>query len=143
MDKYGIESTHKALQDRLIEYINSQYFGASPLLQNAFSKRLREEGTIYQAPYIEANAAYAVAVNGITTADIPEHIKKFLINMSDKNLGVYSNPFQHQIAALESYFKGMDLFVATGTGSGKTECFMWPMVSSIAEEACVRKYSWE
>ena len=143
MDKYGIESTHKALQDRLIEYINSQYFGASPLLQNAFSERLREEGTIYQAPYIEANAAYAIAVNGITTADIPEHIKKYLINMIDKNLGVYSNPFQHQIAALESYFKGMDLFVATGTGSGKTECFMWPMVSSIVDEACTRKDSWE
>jgi len=144
MDKYGIESTHKALQDRLIEYINSQYFGANPLLQNAFAEKLHKEGIIFQAPYIEANPAYKIAGNGIAMADgIPEHIKSFLCNMIDKKLGVYLNPFQHQVAALESYFKGKDLFVATGTGSGKTECFMWPMVSSIVDEACTRKDSWE
>lgn len=143
MDKYGIESTHKALQDRLKEYINSQYFGANPLLQNAFSERLQKEGTIYQAPYIEANAAYEVSINGIESADIPAHVKKFMCAMADKNLGVYKNPFQHQVAALENFFKGKDLFVATGTGSGKTECFMWPMISSIADEARMRKKSWE
>lgn len=143
MDKYGIEATHKALHNRLKEYINSQYFGASPLLQNAFAERLENEGVIYQAPYIEANAAYEISINGIITSHLPSHVKEFMLSMATKKLGVYVNPYQHQIEALENYFKNKDLFVATGTGSGKTECFMWPMIASIADEALTRRNSWE
>lgn len=143
VDNYGIESTHKALQDRLVEYINSQYFGANPLLQKAFSDKLRTEGTLYQAPYIEANKAYEVAENGIAEADLPEHIKSFMCEMANKRLGVFENPFSHQVEALEYFFKGNDLFVTTGTGSGKTECFLWPMIANIADEATKRKESWD
>ena len=32
--------------------------------------------------------------------------------------------------------------MATGTGSGKTECFMWPMISSMVGEAMHRPTSW-
>ncbi|MEG0693524.1 MAG: DEAD/DEAH box helicase, partial [Oscillospiraceae bacterium] len=35
-----------------------------------------------------------------------------------------------------------DVFVATGTGSGKTECFMWPMVGKLLEEAQTSPETW-
>lgn len=36
-----------------------------------------------------------------------------------------------------------ELFVATGTGSGKTECFMWPMVTKLIAEANQNQSSWK
>jgi ATP-dependent helicase YprA (DUF1998 family) len=42
--------------------------------------------------------------------------------------------------ALENFYRGKDLLVSTGTGSGKTECFLWPMISCIVNES--KKESW-
>lgn len=143
MDYYGIETTHKNLYTRLYEYISSQYFGSNILLQEAVFPMLKKEGVLYREPYIEANNAYETVKNGISSADIPMHIKGFLNSMIEKDLGVFQNPFLHQVDALEQFFKEKDLFVATGTGSGKTECFMWPVISSIYDEIYTRKNSWE
>jgi len=145
MSKYGIENTHKALYQRLYEYINSQYFGSSILLQEAILPKIVEEGVLYRKPFVEANKAYETIANGITIdeTEIPTYIKEFMSKMIESNLGVYKNPFSHQVKALESFYNNKDLFIATGTGSGKTECFMWPMISSIAEETYKRKNSWK
>ena len=143
MNQYGIENTHRALYERLYEYISSQYFGASTLLQNAVLPQLKKEGVLYKEPYIEANNAYETVCNGIVKADLPIHIRKFMNMLIEKKLGVFENPFSHQVKALEMFFKDKDLFVATGTGSGKTECFMWPMIASIGDEVYLRKKTWE
>lgn len=144
MNKYGIENTHKVLYEKLFQYINSQYFGSSTLLQNAVLEKIKQEGVLYKEPYIEANKAYEITKEGISKSpEIPEHIKKFMGKMIENKLGVFQDPFTHQVIAMEKYFKGKDLFVATGTGSGKTECFMWPMIASIADEIITRKESWD
>ena len=65
------------------------------------------------------------------------------MKMEENNLGVFRDPFEHQVKALENFYDGKDLFVTTGTGSGKTECFMWPMISSLVNEAKNDKDSWE
>lgn len=62
--------------------------------------------------------------------------------LSSANLGVYPSPFCHQISALEAAYAGQDLFVSTGTGSGKTECFMWPLLAKLAAEARNSPNSW-
>lgn len=143
MNQYGIENTHRALYERLYEYISSQYFGASTLLQNAVLPQLKKEDVLYKEPYIEANNAYETVCNGIEKADLPIHIRNFMHKLIEKKLGVFENPFSHQVKALESFFQDKDLFVATGTGSGKTECFMWPMIASIGNEVYLRKRTWE
>lgn len=62
-------------------------------------------------------------------------MKSYFSKLSDAGIGVYPNPFVHQIQALEGAVQGRDLFVSTGTGSGKTECFMWPLMAKLAAEA--------
>lgn len=143
MDKYGVYSTHNALKTKLIDYLRAQYLGENGLLLNACNEILKEQGVLFQEPYIEANPAYKVMMNGIDNADIPANIKKILIDMLNSKLGVFKNPFKHQVNALESFYKGRDLFVTTGTGSGKTECFMWPMVSGLVNEAMNNPKSWQ
>ncbi|MCK4258286.1 MAG: DEAD/DEAH box helicase [Halanaerobiales bacterium] len=142
MDKYGVYSTHDALKTKLIDYIRAQYLGENKLLLDICNDTLNKKGVLFQEPYIEANPAYKVIDNGIEKGDIPLHIKKILLDMSDNKLGVFKHPFKHQVDSLESFYKGKDLFITTGTGSGKTECFMWPMISNIVDEAINRKGSW-
>lgn len=143
MNRFGVESTHAALRNRLIEYIRAQYFGENDLLLNACNTLLEEEGNLYRMPYIEANPAYITEKDGIEKSNIPQYVKSFLTELATNELGVYRNPFKHQIESLEQFYKGKNLFITTGTGSGKTECFMWPMLSSLLEEALLRPASWE
>ena len=143
MDEYSIENTHKALKGRLIEYIETAYFGKNDELRNLCKDELELQGVMWKEPYIEANPAYVSVISGISKSkSIPEDVKEILGEMIECGLGVYQNPYSHQIEALEAFYSGKDLFVATGTGSGKTECFMWPMISKLVREAKMSAESW-
>lgn len=139
----GANSVHNELKNELKKYIKSQYLGKSELLLNVIGERLDKEGVLYQKPYIESSPAYVSVPNGIQTANIDRWKKEFLINLSKMNLGVYTSPFKHQIQALEAIDQGKDLFVSTGTGSGKTECFMWPLLVKMATEAKEQPNCWQ
>lgn len=142
MDKYGINSTHEAIRRKLLDYINTVYLGKNDSLRMACSEMLEKQGVLYQEPYIEANHAYLTVAQGIAKANIPSDVKNVLIAMARRKLGVFEAPYRHQIDALEAFYQDCDLFVATGTGSGKTECFMWPMVSKIVREQISAPGTW-
>ena len=135
-------SIHLRLRTELENYIKAQYFGRSPLLLSAVSKQLDDEGVLYQKPYIESSPAYKSIPAGISKADIPEWQKEFFQELSYAGLGVYPSPFAHQIKSLEAASAGQDIFVSTGTGSGKTECFLWPLLAKLANEARNTPDSW-
>lgn len=48
------------------------------------------------------------------------------------------NPFKHQVESWEKLLSGRSICVTTGTGSGKTECFMVPLVKDLADEYAKR-----
>ena len=142
MDEYSIENTHEALKQRLIDYVETAYFGKNDELRKLCRTELEAQGVMWKEPYIEANPAYKVLQNGIENAEIPVNIKAILKQMIDRHMGVYKSPYVHQIQALEGFYKHCELFVATGTGSGKTECFMWPMITKLVNEAKSSPSSW-
>ena len=142
MDKYSVKNTHDALKNKLIDYINTEYLGKNDALRRACSEELQKSGMLYQEPFIEANPAYITIPDGIKKADLPDNVKSTLRAMADMDLGVFKNPYQHQIESLEAFYHGKDLFVATGTGSGKTECFMWPMVTKLVNEQMQSPGTW-
>ena len=139
----GANSIHRQLRTELEDYIKSQYFGNSPLLLSAISSKLDEEGMLYQKPFIESSPAYKTRKDGIQQSSLPDWIKDYFTKLSAAGVGVYPSPFVHQIEALEAATDGKDLFVATGTGSGKTECFMWPLMEKLASEARDSGTTWD
>ncbi|MBR0455593.1 MAG: DEAD/DEAH box helicase [Firmicutes bacterium] len=139
----GANSIHKHLRTELENYIRSQYFGKSPLLLNAIDGVLDSEGLLYQKPYIESSPAYKAKINGIKSAQLPSWLRIFFERLASEKLGVYQSPFEHQITALEEACAGNDLFVSTGTGSGKTECFLWPMIAKLVTEAHDSPNTWQ
>ena len=139
----GANGVHLQLRKALENYIKSQYFGKSPILLSAIQGKIDQEGVLYKKPYVESSPAYKSSPNGIQQSKIlPDWLKEYFKRLSDANLGVFPSPFCHQISALEAAFSGKDLFVSTGTGSGKTECFMWPMMAKLAIEARNAPDSW-
>lgn len=140
---YDPVSVHNELKKSLHEYIVSQYFGKSPILLSTVTEKLAEEGVLYQKPYIESSPAYRIIHDGLKKANIPEWMKEFFEELARAGSGVFSSPFAHQIQALENAVQGRDLFVSTGTGSGKTECFMWPLLAKLANEALKQPESWK
>lgn len=144
MDEYSIGNTHKALKDRLINYVETAYFGKNDELRELCKDELEAQGVMWKEPYIEANPVYKSICDGIKQNKyIPIEIKEILSQMIEKQLGVYKSPYCHQIEAVEAFYKKQDLFVATGTGSGKTECFMWPMVTKLVNEAKKTPETWK
>lgn len=140
----GANGVHLQLRQALENYIKSQYFGKSPVLLSATQDKLNQEGILYQKPYVESSPAYKNKENGIQLSSIlPDWMKEYFRALSEAKLGVYPAPFCHQIFALEAAYEGKDLFVSTGTGSGKTECFMWPLMAKLADEAKNNPDSWE
>ena len=138
----GANFVHKQLRTELEDYIKSQYFGKSPILLSALSSHIDDEGLLYQKPFIESSPAYITVQNGLSTASIAQWMKDYFLRLSEAGIGVFPSPFAHQISALEAATRGENLFVSTGTGSGKTECFMWPLLAKMADEARRAKSSW-
>ena len=142
VNKYGIKNTCKELDDRLLEYIESEYLGKNNDLWEACKEEIRKPGILFQEPYVEVSQSYATYENGLESAKVSKDCKTALFEMSDRNLGVFKSPYCHQMDALNAFCEGKDVFVSTGTGSGKTECFMWSIVSKLIEEG-LSNNSWD
>ena len=138
----GASAVHRLMREELQNYIGSQYFGKTPLLFDAVKGELRNEGVLFREPYIESTPAYKRVANGFERIAAPDWTKRFFVELARRKTGVFESPFAHQLQALERFIKGDDVFVATGTGSGKTECFIWPLLAKLATEARERPNSW-
>ncbi len=108
---------------------------------------LFEPGSISQRPFVEVTPSYAV-LDGFGGLKIPDPVRSLLVELASwkQSIGVYP-PYRHQADALEGYFRdgqdGSDLIVATGTGSGKTETFLYSILGALAMEATLRKQSFQ
>lgn len=139
-DAKGVQEYYAAIRSRLTNYIKSDYLANSETLLLYTDSLLGEisgsNANIAQEPYIETSASYEKVVDGIKNLNhVDAGVKASLLKLVDARLGIFSTPFKHQVEALENFSLGKDLFVSTGTGSGKTECFLWPIMAKCIEEA--------
>ena len=140
---YSIIDTHEKLKNKLRDYIIAQYLGDNQLLLSEFNKISDTEGVLYRKPYIEMTPSYAKSKNGFDDLKLPGEVIHILKRLSDSGLGVYDTPYKHQTKALEEYYDEKDLIITTGTGSGKTECFLWPTITDIINETRESSESWQ
>ena len=84
-------------------------------------------------PRIESAPRYEQARN-LTTLAAPAPVKTVLEELKDNKMSVYDVPYTHQLEGVEAFFNGKDIVVMTGTGSGKTEIFLWSLMGHLAME---------
>ena len=143
----GVQQYYQSIRNRLSNYIKSDYLANSETLLLYADEILGEmcpaDINIAREPYIETSSSYKKEIDGIRNADIPDNVKRVLLQLVDANLGIYSSPFTHQVDALINGLKGKDILVSTGTGSGKTECFLWTIIARAIEESLDRTEDFE
>jgi ATP-dependent helicase YprA (DUF1998 family) len=140
----GVKQVADTLHESLLRYIEAQYHVRDTDVIEERRKLLHEAGVIGQEPYLETTPAYAVAAS-YPELGLPEPVGSTLAEFAalDPGIGVFPHPYQHQAEALQRFFvDGKDLVVATGTGSGKTETFLFPMIGQLLLEAAARPESW-
>ena len=126
------------LKESIASYIESQYRISHPLVFAERSDLLRERGVIAQDPFIEATPAFAPArLLSELERQYPAIIRPGLSKLVEHGVPVDRFPlYTHQEEALlASFGDAPNLLVATGTGSGKTEAFVLPILARILQEA--------
>lgn len=139
---YSVHSVHKTLLETFHQYLSAQYHIWDEGLISERNRILGQVGNTYQDPRLEATPQYAQGRPYAKLA-IPDEAKEVLTRAAaQRSTGIPKTAYAHQCRALETFNAGYDLIVATGTGSGKTESFLMPILCSLASEAAKRPLSW-
>jgi len=141
----GVNEVARRIHLRLRRYLEAQYHIRNSALIEERRLFLEEPEGIYQPPFVEVTPSYALA-GGFSGLKAPAVVTEFLQELAewDPGVGIYP-PYRHQADALEHFFSkvsdGEDLVVATGTGSGKTETFLYAILGALALEGAQRRES--
>lgn len=140
-----IAETVAEIQAALREYIEATYHVGHPTVIRQRERLLQTERVLYREPYIESTPRYRTdrAVGDLELDPAVQHLFAALAaRRDDLDPLLFDPPYTHQASALEwSSRDGASLAITTGTGSGKTESFLLPMLAKLAAEAAHRPES--
>jgi ATP-dependent helicase YprA (DUF1998 family) len=78
---------------------------------------------LVKGPYISLSRAFKA---GVAVRDL---VAEGVLHPFMENLIPYQALFGHQEKAIRAIVAGKSTLISTGTGSGKTECFLYPVIS--------------
>jgi DEAD/DEAH box helicase len=114
-------------------YLRSLLPVRDPALAAALAERIAGSPLLTKGPILEATPPYR------TGASLREMIAGGVLHPAFARLGGPTLPldrplYLHQEQAIRKAAAGRNLVVASGTGSGKTECFLLPVLSALTAE---------
>lgn len=118
-------------------YLRSAFPLRSRVLAAERDALLRNTGILSQPPLIEPVPVYPSS--GLTLAAAARDLPAGYQDLAHLGAGVMDQRFElyeHQWNSLDQFLRhGRDIIVTTGTGSGKTECFLLPLIAQMARES--------
>lgn len=135
---YSIDGISESLTNKLKEYLETQYPITNPEIQKKRKELLNKDNLLSTNPFIESTPVYKPG-KVYSKMKIPKESKEIMEELSLLNVGVFPAPYEHQEKAMEYFLSDLkDIIVSTGTGSGKTESFLHPMLNKLYMEACAK-----
>jgi hypothetical protein len=128
------------IRDNFILYIQTVFRTRFPSLEEERAALLREPGRFYQAPWLEPQQKYATgkALGELDADDLPGldgECRAAFIALARGFFGGEAPPlYLQQLEMLRLVLSGHNSVVTTGTGSGKTEAFLMPVLAQIVKE---------
>ncbi|MDE0001409.1 MAG: DEAD/DEAH box helicase [Rhodospirillaceae bacterium] len=114
-------------------------------LANLYANEPGEPGALLAGPVLEAAFGWELADVDMHELARSGLLRKELVSSMDKPPRAYRDhafprsrkPFQHQLDSWQHLLddKPQSVLVASGTGSGKTECFLVPILEDLARES--------
>ena len=125
--------TFEKLNESYREFLNAQFTFRNPQIDFAAKNALANECELLKGPFIEAHMPYK------GTHSLKELVEQGLLNanikkaFTDDEFAVYKR-YNHQEKAIKLVGEQKSIIVASGTGSGKTECFFIPIINELLNE---------
>ena len=130
MGKLNAIEKSKHINDRYKEYLKSSFHFGNDKMQQLFMEQLDKEN-LFNGPYVNLSLPFQRGRNIAELIDEGIMSQRFY-KLSDIN---YQRPlYAHQEQAIRQIDAGRGAIVTTGTGSGKTECFLYPVLNEILKE---------
>lgn len=134
-----IQETIATLHDTLQGYIEATYHIADPKAVAQRRALLRSAGGIFQTPYVESTPRYVTGKTYAQMNDIPAAAREVFGRLAAPATGkplLFDPPYTHQADAIRTILHDRrNVMIMTGTGSGKTESFLLPILGKLAIEA--------
>lgn len=126
-----IKDWPEKVRHRYENYLKTTFFFRQSNLRSSFEKSLREEGKLLKGPFPEPNRGftkgnYARAIAAECFPDCNADLNPALINR---------RLYKHQERAIRAtHIEERNVVVATGTASGKTESFLYPILFELYQQ---------
>ena len=124
-DANDIQHWPDLIRQRYEAYLKTSFFFKDPELRTSFQAALQKEGSLLKGPYAEPPQGFKTGSNARTLAGgVFSHQSDGLVP------ALINRPlYTHQERAIRTtHFDGQNIVVATGTASGKTESFLYPIL---------------
>jgi len=132
---------HRRLEDAYRRFYDSAYALADPLLASERRERLRT-GSLSTEPLIEPLPGYTSSKRTVARAAqelaLGDDVAAFvgpLMNSVERGEVIERELYEHQWRALTSAVEGRNPVITAGTGSGKTEAFLFPLLNALVQES--------
>jgi hypothetical protein len=114
-------------------YIQSQLAARDPKMDSALRAAIDTTPMLDKGPYLEATPPYAPgrSLRELVDNDV---LASGFVNLASAALPLDRPLYVHQEQAIRKVAAGRNVVVATGTGSGKTESFLLPILDSLVRE---------
>lgn len=143
-----VGDTINELQRTLREYIEATYHVSHPSLIAQRSALLNRVGIIHQRPFFESTPRYKTSKQFKDIDGLDPAVLEAFEALSNQEGGlsrlVYDPPYDHQwLAVRRALVDKQSMVIMTGTGSGKTEAFLLPILGKLAVEARTHSQSFK
>lgn len=121
----------RQVEERYRRYLKTTFYFRDPALRASFEEALNG-GRLSKGPYLEATPVFK---RGQTPQTLFPSLLKEQPDQGFQKAVHWSRPlYLHQEQAIRKAFDGQNVIVATGTGSGKTESFLYPILLHLYRE---------
>lgn len=137
-------SIFERMRDVYLRYLNSPFDLRYDSLVEERSALLDADGHLYRRPLIEPAPPYAMsgrnfaaAASDILGGSVPFPLIADISDFVSQGLFPAGRElYEHQFRALDASMRERrDVIVTSGTGSGKTECFLLPLAAALVAES--------
>jgi ATP-dependent helicase YprA (DUF1998 family) len=126
-------STSETIKATYRRYLSSLLAVRDPKIDAALRKAIDSTDMLDRGPYLEATPPYAP---GKSVRDLisEQVLAQDFTDLASEALPLDRPMYVHQEQSIRKVASGRNIVVATGTGSGKTEAFLIPILDSLVRE---------
>ena len=133
-DASNIQHWTETIRRRYENYLKTSFHFKDPHLRESFQVALQQEGNLMNGPFPEParNFLPGKKAQALALECFPRNGKELLPALIDRSL------YKHQEQAIRSvHLAQQNIVVATGTASGKTESFLYPILFELYNQYIV------